>query len=65
VAQKYLTAKQAVILIVGQKTDIMTKMPDHPVSLEQLTSGKVIELPLRDPLTMKPMSNTDKTSAPK
>ncbi|MDB6019462.1 MAG: Peptidase domain protein [Pedosphaera sp.] len=65
VAQKYLTAKQAVILIVGQKTDIMTKMPDHPVSLDQLTSGKVIELPLRDPLTMKPMGNTDKTSAPK
>jgi predicted Zn-dependent peptidase len=55
VAKKYLVPDRAVILIVGNKSEIMMKMPDHPVSLKELTTGPVKQLPLRDPLTMKPL----------
>jgi len=55
VAKKYLAPDKTVILIVGQKDEISKKLPDHPVTLQELTSGPVTELPLRDPLTMKPM----------
>lgn len=57
VAKKYLSPDRAVILIVGNKNDISMKMPDHPVALQELTSGPVTELPLRDPLTMRPMGS--------
>jgi zinc protease len=54
-AKKYLTPDKSVILIVGNKSEISLKMPDHPVSLQELSSGPVTDVPLRDPLTMKPM----------
>lgn len=60
VAKKYLTPDKAVILIVGNKTDISTKLPDHPVGLNELNGAAVTELPLRDPMTMKPMSGVEK-----
>jgi predicted Zn-dependent peptidase len=53
VAAKYLPAGKAAILIVGNKKEILMGHPNHPVKLEEL--GKVTELPLRDPLTMKPL----------
>ncbi len=56
VAKKYLTPAQAAILIVGQKSEIEMKLPEHPVTLKELTAGPVTDLPLRDPLTMKPMA---------
>jgi len=55
VAKKYLKPDQAVILIVGNKSEISLKMPDHPVTLQELSSGPVTDVPLRDPLTMKPV----------
>jgi zinc protease len=54
-AKKYLTLDKLVILTVGQKDEILLGHPDHPVKLTDLT-GKFTELPLRDPLTMKPMA---------
>ena len=54
VAKKYLTTDRLVILIVGEKEEILKGHPDHPVKLTDLGGGKLTELPLRDPLTLKP-----------
>ena len=55
VAKKYLNPKQAVILIVGDKKTILKGHPDHPVILKSLTSGGLIDIPLRDPFTLEPI----------
>ena len=55
VAKRYLTRDKLAILVVGQKNEIMLGHPNHPVDLPGL-AGKVVDLPLRDPLTMKPIS---------
>lgn len=56
VARKYLDKDQVRILVVGQQEEILKGHPDHPVKLTDLSSGPLIEVPLRDPLTMEPIS---------
>jgi zinc protease len=55
VAGRYLTPDKLAILVVGQKDEIMLGHPAHDVKLDQLTTGGVKQLPLRDPITMKPL----------
>jgi predicted Zn-dependent peptidase len=55
VAQRLLKPERAVILVVGHKPDILLGHPQHPVALKDLSRGPMVDLPLRDPLTMKPL----------
>jgi predicted Zn-dependent peptidase len=53
-AAKWLQTDRLVVLAVGQKEEILKGHPDHPVKLEELTRGPLVDLPLRDPLTLEP-----------
>lgn len=54
VARQYLVPEKMIILVVGNQPDIDLGDPKHPVALASLAPhGKVVELPLRDPMTMK------------
>jgi predicted Zn-dependent peptidase len=56
VAKKYLTPDKLVLLIVGQKDEILLGHPNHPVKLDDVVKAPITDVPLRDPLTMKPVS---------
>lgn len=56
VAKKYLTPDKSVILVVGQEAEILKGQPDHPVTLKSLGGDRFTELPLRDPLTLRPVA---------
>jgi predicted Zn-dependent peptidase len=64
VARKYLTTDKMVMLVVGQKEEILRGDPGHPVNLAGLAGGKLVDVPLRDPLTMKPLPMPAQTVKP-
>jgi predicted Zn-dependent peptidase len=55
VAQKHLTPDRVAILVVGQKGEILLGHPDHAVKLTDLAGSRLVDVPLRDPLTMQPL----------
>ncbi len=56
VAQKYLSSEKAAILVVGGKpADLEAGDKEHPGKLSEVAKLPVVKLPLRDPLTMKPI----------
>jgi len=55
-AQKLLDPARVTILVVGKKADLLNPDPKHPVKFADLTGGKLTELPLRDPMTMRPVA---------
>jgi zinc protease len=59
-ATKLLDPAQVTLLVVGKKADLLNPDPKHPVKFADLTGGKLTELPLRDPMTMKPLSGGSK-----
>ncbi len=54
-ARKYLDLDRLVILVVGDKKEILLGHPDHQVRLADFGGGRLVDVPLRDPLTMKPL----------
>ncbi len=56
VAKKYLADPDKVVfLVVGKWSEIVDGDPDHRASMQEFFGGQVVHLPLRDPLTLKPM----------
>lgn len=56
VAKRLVQPDKATILAVGKKADMLNPDPKHPVDYASLAGGKLVDVPLRDPLTMKPMA---------
>ncbi len=55
VAKEHLHPSKAVILMVGDEKDIELGDPKHPFTFKDLSSGPLVQVPLRDPLTMDPL----------
>ncbi len=60
VAKRLLRPESATILVVGRASDLLNPDPKHPVQFRELTGGKLVEVPLRDPLTMVPVPKAEK-----
>jgi len=54
-AQKYLDTSALVVLAVGKGTEIEAGDPDHPGAFKDVAKLPVSRLPLKDPLTLKPI----------
>jgi len=53
--QGHIYEKDLSGIAVGNKADILLGFPDHPADFKALAGGHFTELPLRDPMTMKPL----------
>jgi zinc protease len=55
-ASAHINPDQLIILVVGNVDEILKGHPDHPGARFE-SFGPLVRLPLRDPLTLKPMSD--------
>jgi len=55
-ADRLLHPDRVTILAVGNREGLLNPDPKHPVKFADLTAGKLTFLPLRDPMTMRPMT---------
>ncbi len=58
VAKEHLDTGSIRVLVVGRKDDIVKGDETHPEKLAELAGGRIVDVPLRDPLTMKPMTSS-------
>jgi predicted Zn-dependent peptidase len=58
VAERYLHPDELVFLVVGRWEDIAPGDPGDRASMKELFEGKETRLPLRDPLTLKPLESS-------
>lgn len=63
VAERVLRTNSAVILVVGERGDIIRGHPDHPVSITNFAGGRLVDLPPRDPFTLAPVYGTVGTNS--
>ncbi len=63
VAKKYLSFDDMVVLLVGKWSDIEKGDPTGRASMKEFWNDKRTDLPLRDPMTMKPMDTQTPTDA--
>ncbi|HEV2106067.1 MAG TPA: pitrilysin family protein [Candidatus Eisenbacteria bacterium] len=56
VAQRLLDPAKLTVLLVGNAGDMLLGDPKHDASLAKLAGGEPRRLPLRDPLSMKPLA---------
>jgi zinc protease len=56
IAQRLLKPAEARVLVVGNEKEILLGHPDHPQRLHEFSNGNLITWPLRDPLTLEPLS---------
>ena len=56
VAQEYLKPDEVVFLLVGKWDEIAKGDPERRATMNNFFGGKVIHLPLRDPLTLEPLA---------
>jgi zinc protease len=65
VAKKYLGFDDMVVLVVGKWDDIAKGDQNGRASMKDFDGGKRTDIPLRDPMTMKPMDTQVPADAPK
>jgi len=53
VAKQYLVPEKMITLVVGNQLEISKGDGKHDITIEKLAGGKLTELTLRDPMTMK------------
>lgn len=53
VAKQYLVPEKMITLVVGNHAEIAKGDGKHDITVEKLAGGKITELPLRDPMTLK------------
>lgn len=53
VAKQYLVPEKMITLVVGNQAEIAKGDGKHDATIEKVAGGKVTDLPLRDPMTMK------------
>ena len=64
VAARLLGKSATTILVVGKKDDLLNPDPKHPIKFADLGGGAIVEIPLRDPYTMKPMVKEAPAASP-
>ena len=57
VAQRLLDVNRMTFLIVGDIDEVMIGDPKHAAAIQALAGGAPTRLPLRDPMTMKPLAD--------